>query len=245
MDKLNVRANEVIDKYLNLKLFGKNIKTPYYINHIDLMYRKLMKDKGVSVEVITKVKEGYKNKEVNYGWYRGKGTPEEIEESTMKLSENLQINLNGASEEGILDFIKLYGLGVDCSGFVYNVFSYTFSEADINLDNILNFPDSRKVGVNYAGTSVFYNSSKLVSIKDIQPLDMVFINKQDHVGVVTQIKDKFYLSHSSISASPSGVAQFEIFPKELNPFKLVSVQIGKEWGELLSEGLIEIRRLRL
>ncbi len=93
MEKANNLAWEMVDRYSKLEINGVTLPAPYYTNNVGRFRRKVMKNADISNEKINKVNEKYKNREVNYGWYRGKGTPEQLELAAEELSEKVILQL--------------------------------------------------------------------------------------------------------------------------------------------------------
>lgn len=58
----------------------------------------------------------------------GKGTPEEIEEETVKLFKRLKKDLKNYSPSVVRHYMVMAGLGIDCSGFVARVLDIFFRE---------------------------------------------------------------------------------------------------------------------
>jgi hypothetical protein len=87
-------AKKIIQEYFELKLNGKTIPCPYYIN--------TSRKKDLRAMV-------------------GKGTPEEIIMEA-KIWEKLKgVNFSKMTEEEIREFLRERGIGIDCSGFVLHV----------------------------------------------------------------------------------------------------------------------------
>lgn len=128
LQKLNDFALERISDYQNLKISNTKVVTPYYINNIGNQMKRLLEIAEVPEENAKKFSQLYKEKAIPFGWYRGKGSPEEFTEAVLEISQQVGINLGNAKTEGIVEFMKLYGLGIDCSGFVYQVLWYAFEK---------------------------------------------------------------------------------------------------------------------
>jgi len=243
--KLNKHVNDRINHYQNLVIYGKKILTPYYVNYIGIDFMRLLEKAEIDKEQIRKVKDMYKNREVSYGWYRGKGTPEELENAVVELSEKVNSNLQKATPKGIREFMKLYGLGVDCSGFVFNVLNHAF-EKENKLDlflNSLNWGDPEKKQVNYAGDHVFKEkASTKIKISDVQPLDLVC--SKEHIAIMVEISKELFVAQSALDSKSSGVNLSKFSPESNLPFNYLST-FGINWNELLKQGKIEFRRLKV
>jgi len=89
--RLHPVAQAVIDSYLNLRLGGKRVVAPYFMNT-----------------------PGRKGRRVAVG----KGTPKELERETARLAKKHKFDLKAASPDEIRDFMIGHKLGIDCSGLV-------------------------------------------------------------------------------------------------------------------------------
>jgi len=250
--ELNKHAIEKSFEYLGLNVCGEKIVTPYYINNIQLGLAGLMKESGVSDEVVKRVFQKYKDRQIPFGWYRGKGTPEEIEGAVIAISDKVGFSLMGATACGILEFMKLYGLGVDCSGFVYNVLKHAFAKClkgDL-LGQSLDWCDENKTGVNYSGVYVFAGkASGLVNYSEVRPLDLVLIKdgggKYSHIGVFLLDGNKLRLFQSSIITNPTGVTATDYSFDRVGPVFGFVPAIGSKWENLYKGGGLEFRRLHV
>jgi len=104
-----------IQAYLNLDIYGKKVVCPYSINFVENEFLGLMRMVGIEEEKIKEVHELYKSNEAIYGWYRGKGTAKEISSATKEIAKKRNFNLESSSPEGIVEFMRLVDLGIDCS----------------------------------------------------------------------------------------------------------------------------------
>src|SRR3989344_4405299 len=110
---LNKLVLENIENYLNLQIYSQKVTAPYFINKIQQFYTELLKKADIPDEKIKEINQMYKNKEIPFGWYRGKGTPEELVQAVYEISEKVGLDFGSASANSIIDFMKLYGIGVD------------------------------------------------------------------------------------------------------------------------------------
>ena len=180
METLNSHALEIIDRYLNLQIDGVTLTAPYFSNDSFNEFKKLMRDVDMPEEYYKRVNEMYKNKEALYGWYRGKGTPEEIIQATIELIRKFDLNTKNATPQGLSEFMKFNGIGIDCSGLVYHVLDYVFNKIGKQRDYVesLNWANDENKDVYHAGTLVFGGSASAeVNPTDIQPLDIILIGE--------------------------------------------------------------------
>lgn len=178
IEKINEQLQKNIDRYFNLNIGGKILSCPYYIN--------------------SKVVRG------NLRVMSGKGTPEEIELETKIWAKVKGFDLDNAGVSEIRKFMLDMKIGIDCSGFVVNVFDKYLSESKgKRLINYLKFPNTdliskfrrflrpvENIGANVL-TSVL-NCKKIENVNDIQPGDLIRakgkMNNAHHVGMVVEIE---------------------------------------------------------
>ncbi len=251
LENLNKLALQRSRDYFELEVCGKRIITPYYINNIQHGFESLMKESGIEDEFISQTFQKYKNRQIPFGWYRGKGTPDEIKESAVAISNMVGLPLYGATSYGISEFMKLYGLGIDCSGFVYNVLKYAFTECSNEelFSSSLDWREEGKTGVNYAGVFVFAGkASERMDPDKVQPLDLVFIKGIDkqysHMGILLLEGSKLKLFQSSLVTDPVGVTATDYSFSGGQPVFGFAPTIGSRWDELYKKGKVEFRRLR-
>lgn len=87
-------AQKIIDQYFHLKLDGKEVACPYFIN--------LKRKKDLRAMM-------------------GKGTPEEIEMEAKIWEKVKGVEFENMNESEIRKFLMERGIGIDCSGFVVHV----------------------------------------------------------------------------------------------------------------------------
>jgi hypothetical protein len=240
-----------IDDYKGLKINGKLVSTPYYINSFEQNFNSLLKKAQVSEEQMKQIHQMYKDREIPYGWYRGKGTPEELEASVPILAEKVDFILENANEYGIVEFMKLFGLGVDCSGFVFNVLKYAF-EKEGRLDwfmQQLAWTNSEKRGVNYAGVFVFASEKlPIINPSDIRPLDLLLLKSRStgqyvHMALAYEDNSQLQIAESSINSDPTGIHITKVTINNGKPYFNGNLAMGKSFDKHIESGALEIRRL--
>jgi hypothetical protein len=97
-------VRDLADKYLNLKIAGKTIQTPYYRN-------------------VKRVRAGLRV-------LIGKGSPEEIIEETLIYAKLRKIDLEQLNAQEIREFMLSEGIGIDCSGLVSHLLNTWLRSAD-------------------------------------------------------------------------------------------------------------------
>jgi len=167
-------------KYLNLD-FGKNkINTPYWINNIK---------KGIR------------------GPFSGKGLPGQIVRAAKDRAKKQNKVLSRLNEHEVLEFLKQNRIGVDCSGFAYNLLNRMDKEKGGNgiADDIF----AQKVFNNWnpawrAGANILTGNkvSKSVALEDVALGDMIRLDNGRHVAVIVgKTNDKITYAHSSRALS--------------------------------------------
>ena len=217
---VTIKAWEAVDRYLNLEVAGKKICCPYFTNHAGMCFIKAMKMAGIEEAERRKIMTVYNSNQLPYGWFRGKGTPEQIEEATAGIAEMEEVDLEKATAAGIGEFMRVYGLGVDCSGFVYNV----LTSAGIKFER-----EVFKAGAfTFAG-----QASRQITDQEVQSTDLILVKKingeYSHVAIVLEKERELWICQSTSTISPAGVV----------------VSKFTEWKTLIEGGRLELRRLKL
>ncbi|MDD3648048.1 MAG: hypothetical protein PHS44_06150, partial [Candidatus Dojkabacteria bacterium] len=115
--ELPPEVKDFVREYFNLKLNGKNVRCPYYINI--KKYRQRM-----NLRVLI-----------------GKGSPEEIVQESLIFEKLRGIDFSNMTVDSIRDFLVKRRIGVDCSGFVVQILDYWLrSQKKGHLWNYLAFP---------------------------------------------------------------------------------------------------------
>ena len=245
IEELNKLAWKVTEKYLHLHVGKQQIQTPYFTNEIGRELGKMLRKAGVSSEEIRRFFLPYNNKEIPFGWFRGKGTPEQLEEAVSGVARMEHVDVDSFTEGGAREFMILKGLGVDCSGFAYNLFSELFGVEKVNeiLDWSTPVQEAYKAGAfTFAG-----KASEVVSPTEIRPLDLLLFKKVSdagyyHVAVVLEDRGEWKVVQSTSTVFPMGVHVSGLTVENgiLN-FDFDQSR-GKSWNQLYSEGRIELRR---
>ena len=175
-EKISDKAQKVINDYMFLKVNGKTINTPYFINP------RSRKDLRAMV---------------------GKGTPEEIIMES-KIWEKIKgVNFDQMSEKEIKDFLINRGIGIDCSGFIVHVLDALSMERNgKHVWSFLKPTVYRKIigplmyrlrPVENLGAEIITNekNSVPVEIKDVMPGDVIRSKAKQtnghHIMLVTEV----------------------------------------------------------
>ncbi len=198
--------------YTHLKIGGKEIVCPYWMNNLE---------KGI------------------YGPIGGKGTPGEIVEATLKEAKAENINLENLDEEAIILFMKAKKIGVDCSGFVFwmlNSFDLEKGGNGISDD----IPSSQGVLIKARANVQMLtdeNISVPVKLAEVKIGDMLRLRRGKHVAIVHKIVSEnekvqeIWYAHSSERTKVAVVHEAKIVISDQNK------EIGdQDWEELTIEG---------
>lgn len=222
--KLNEKGFKVVKSYQNISIGSKYVSTPYFINTVEGEYSKAMRKAGVRDDLILKTMNIIKSGNTLIGKYRGKGSPQEIEEDLQRLSIHLRTKNFDLEKQPIFvirEFMKTFHIGIDCSGFVYNLLLLIDPGLFEKLKGNLDWPkfewDKGVVqSASRAGTKVF-NSDRLITVDavtEIQPLDLVIWKDNSHMGILLEVKGDMCLAHSSPDEDGVALRKFQHIPNK-------------------------------
>ena len=170
-------AQEMIDEYANLRLGGKKVTCPYFMN--------------------------YKKERAGLRALIGKGDPGEIEKEVMVWAKLRDFDLERASPAKIREFMTDSHIGVDCSGFVVHVLNFWLrSEGKKRLDYYLTYKDNRiimrirrtirtveNIGANTLTSEE--NCTKITRLNEVQPGDFIRskakVKNSHHIMLITKV----------------------------------------------------------
>jgi hypothetical protein len=252
-ENLYIKVKHNIDRYLNLEILNQKVRCPFAINIVEREFISLMSQSGIDKEKIEKVHSLYSNNKSKYGWYRGKGTPEQIEKAFLSICKLQNFNVTNSSPEGIRATMKNYGLGIDCSGFIYNILLPAFEDLDMKDSFIksLEWGDKDKTGASRASVDVFSGRASTVisDLNFLNNLDLVLMKNKEgsyiHMGMILKNRSNLQIVQSTLTVLPNGVRIDRIVLEDNKPkFKIKRV-IGEDWNTLYENGQIEFRRLKI
>lgn len=157
---------KLLYKFTHLKIGEKEICCPYWID----LYRNLIT-----------------------GPYGGKGTPAEIIKATSEAAEEQGENLFKMTKRQIRYLMKKNRIGIDCSGFVYQLLDVLDKEGrGDGIEN--NVYGVRGRGITKTNAYCLTNNRNTVpirSVRGVQVGDLIRLHRGRHVVVVIRIgKDK-------------------------------------------------------
>lgn len=181
-------------EYIDFEVMGKKVVMPYCI--VDVPYDR------------SKHPMGRTDKFHNYA---GKGTPQQIYKVLIKTAKRKTFNLQRAKPEEITQFMIDNGIGIDCSGFVYNILNaYLQQEKHTSLAKyIYRYPGIlgklenfllRKNRIRRSSATTLtseLNTIKIEKTKDIRPGDMIRLTHADwpgkHIAIIVEVHDDYII----------------------------------------------------
>jgi hypothetical protein len=244
------KAREMIQKYQELKVGESTVSCPYYMHVVRADVMELLKEVSVSDKEIRKFSALWKRKMKGFGYLQGKGTPDEITSAALQITKRIGLSIEHAKPEIAVEMMKHLGLGIDCSGAVFNVLKYAF-EAVGKLEKFMDSLDWReqnKRDASRAGVFIFAGkASRLVDTSDLRTLDLLLVKNQDdrytHIAMLLGAKGGFEVVQSTVLAVPTGINVSRLSVVDKKPVFEFVPGLGKRWEEVYVEGGIEFRRL--
>lgn len=225
------------NEYINFHVGEKTLRVPYAIASYAIGKY------GIGENVITPTTGKFEN-------YAGKGAPQQIKNAVNLAVKKNKFNLSNANSQQIYSFMESHGIGIDCSGFVYNVLdAYLRKEKNMTLDNIvlrysgllgrierfiLRKNRVRKCNADTLTNNL--NTIKVEKVKDMQPGDMIRLTHSDwkgkHIAIIVDISSQYI-----VYAMTSEYTQ--IRGSHFGKIKILNPQRGLEsqkWEELTKNG---------
>lgn len=250
LELLNEYALERVNRYLNLRIKGLKVPCPFYLNFPGSLWKKAFRRAGATKEMVKKARIYFENREFAYGWLNGKGTPEEIENAAEEMLEKIFPKFHYYTETGIDSFLRSRGIGIDCSGFVFNVLHQTFIRVDLEEEfmSSLSWKANSIRRASRAGVYIFSgDSSRLVDPTNTRPMDLLAMRidgKLEHVSLVLDREGTLAVAQSIISSKFSGVTLSDIYIRNNKPIFIQKKVMGPSWDDYWNQGILEFRRLK-
>ncbi len=146
--------------------------------------------------------------------------------------------------------MKLFGIGIDCSGFVYNVLKHALEQTGEfeKFNNSLQWK-SEKHNVDNAGVFVFKQpATDVIEPKDAQALDLVIIKKgkkHTHICLILEKEGQLKLAQSSIATNPAAVTVTDLEIANNKPIFHFEQTLGKDWAKMYKKDALTFRRLQI
>lgn len=201
MDKVNQLILELCNKYQKISCGKITVPVPYFINYAEQAYKTALGEAGCDVDIIKKTLEIIRLGKTPLGSTGGKGSPEELETDLDRLLEYL--NKQGYYPKKpvhIITWMSTMHIGLDCSGFAYNVLEFIGKELGKDLISKLAWKDPNDRKRSHAGVSVFDspNFREIKNYSDLRPLDLLIPKDHLHIGVVVQHEDSLAIVECSM-----------------------------------------------
>jgi len=255
LEKLNKYIVEGIYQYQNIDVGSYKISTPYAMNVFGIAlknsFTKLNLKEEVDKQLVRRVYDQFKDNKLIFGMYAGKGTALEISDAIKRLIEDFDIEFENLKPEGLVELLRLYGIGIDCSGFVYNILRAAFSEINLlnEFKNSLSWTDQSKMNVRYAGVFVFGNgASKELELSEAQQGDLILFKENNlytHMALIFEDKGVLKLAESTLYVENPGIQISEWKVKNGFPIRTYDSLINTSWARLYANKQMEIRRLNV
>lgn len=164
----------------------------------------------------------------------GKSSPLVLTRDTKQIAALGGIDLKILSVEEIRGFMMDNQLGIDCSGFAYQMLSYLTKKIGKGSLRMNGFPKPSNTNVAIFASDKF--SYPIDSVQEVQPGDLIVFNRgagqRAHMLVVMEKFDsEIVYSHSTGTASITGVQSGKI--QIIDPKGGLQSQ---EWGHDLKDG---------
>lgn len=225
--ELSKLIQEYTERYEKLEVFGKKVRTPYFNNSLFIEIKSLLNSGIFYKHFRNDLWLRFRKNTFKYGHFGGKGKPEELTQSLESLCFENNIDSKNITVNQIENAMRFFGLGVDCSGFVFNVLNYAFNknikrdflEKSLRLDSRYYVKGIlRKEKLDRFNTSVkmFFSelNSHTIAFEDLSPADLIITNKNKdwHIKLVQKVgRSNLVLCESNLL---SGVCTYKVSKKQ-------------------------------
>lgn len=214
-EKVSEALEKLVGKFMHITVGKRNLRCPFWMNY-DPLYKS--------------------SQYFRYFALGGKRTPGQIERLVQERAEKEGLDLGKSTDYQIAVFFLRNGIGIDCSGFVYQCLrqvNKTLGGVDFK-SRIIN-RKTKNVGIRKVGVLDLASSKNSIPIKgleNIRPGDYIIKGSSHSVIIIKKTKSLIKAAHSSNEIKESGVHSFNI---KINKPKLHI--FDQEWQEITSDGL--------
>ncbi|MFH1601517.1 MAG: hypothetical protein ABIB61_01000 [Candidatus Shapirobacteria bacterium] len=180
------------------------------------------------------------------GPYGGKGMPAQIKRITLKKAKQARINLTDLNSDQIRNFMKQKKIGVECSGFTFQVLNFLKPGFYKHLKKAPGISPNPIRRFNAAALTSAENSRPIKKVKEIQVGDLIAASFEkniiDHVLIIVDIsKKEIIYAHSSSQTPTSGphLGKLKIANPSASPQELKFVEKTKRPLKILGIRRIE------
>lgn len=242
IEKGNRTLLNLTNRYQNIPYESLKIPVPYFINTAEQAYTQAMKEVGIGVSFIKKTIQFIKDGKTLLGSGGGKGSPEQITEDLKRLMESLvEQGYHPTTVGTIRKWMKEMHVGLDCSGYIYNILVSIEKAQSIETLRRLAWADPESTKPSHAGAFIF-DSKNLREVKeyaDLLPLDLFIRRDHTHVGILTEIDGNLFLADCSMGKGGITYSRLHLSGNDL------VVENYDSWTSCLRDGGVIIRRLEL
>ncbi len=218
------KLQSFLNYFFNLEIAAHRVRIPYWRN------RFLVNGKRIQ------------------GPFGGKGIPGQIRSITLKKAKQKKISLKRMSSEEVHAFMRSQKIGLDCSGFVFQVLAFLkpkfWKKLQWGSGKSLN-PIRR---FSAADLTSERNSKSILKTGEIRKGDLIALSldnksgKIDHILIVVDVSPKKIIyAHSSTKTKVTGPHLGEI--KIANPDLALEKQNWQEKELAIGDKTIKVRRI--
>lgn len=238
--KANQNLIELAEKYQHIIYADIEMAVPYFINTAEQVYKRAMKEVGIEDEMMNKVVQLIMSGKTPLGSGGGKGSPEEITQDLARLMQYLnEQGYHPKKPVSIRRWMTEMHIGLDCSGYIYNIFNSIEKIQGENILNKLAWIDTEDRKRSHAGAFIFdsENLEKIEDFKNLRPLDILIFRGHTHVGILAEYQSNLCITDCSMGKN--GIT----FSKLCSTEDGLTIDGSESWTEMLKNHEIVIRRL--
>lgn len=245
------KVREMLKQYQEMRIGKSVVACPYFMNVAKGSVMRMLREVNISEDEIDKFSTKWRVGDTDYGRFQGKGTPEEILSAALEITNKIGLQLSDSEPEVVVEMLKHIGLGIDCSGLVFNLLGYAFEAKGKKQDFIdsLDWFESDKKAASRAGAFVFAGSASIiVEPRDLRSLDLILIkdskNRYTHIALLVGGENNdFEVIQSSLVTVPTGINVSKMRVEDNKPVFEYKPGLGRTWEEKFEKKELEFRRL--
>ena len=150
-----------LEQFLNFKVVGKKVVIPYWKNDL---------------------------KKSIFGPFGGKGTPEQIKQAVTEAALKVNLNLENLSPNEIHMLMKQNKIGLDCSGFAYQILNFLGKEKyGEGIENKVKGVNGQ--GITKTNADALANIENTIIVKDLKEVqvgDLLRFSGGRHIAVIVE-----------------------------------------------------------
>jgi hypothetical protein len=231
---------DLANNYQNIPCRDIGVPVPYFINIAEQSYKQAMKAAGIPddkiKEAITVIKQG----KTPLGSGGGKGSPAEIAQDLERLLAYLGAQgYTPTKSVHIRNWMVEMHIGLDCSGYVFNILKAIDDDQNLGLLDKLAWRDPEAKRPSHAGCFVFDSEAfeEIKDFADLRPLDILIYKNYTHIGILADFEGALCLTECSMGNN--GIS----FSKVTFDGTALMVEGSESWNRHLAAGDIVVRRI--